>query len=122
MISRRPPMGPLRGADLELTETIDGDVRIVGVNGDVDLSTSEQFGAVLQRLAGEPGGPIVIDLTDCGFIDSSGLAAILHVAGRRDGISVVGGSGPPSEVLEMTSIDKSIPVHATLAEAVAAAK
>jgi anti-sigma B factor antagonist len=117
---RRLPLGP-RAAELDLVESRSGDVRIVSAKGDVDLSTSERFGALLQRVAGEPGGPIVVDLTECAFIDSSGLAAILHAAGRRDGFSIVGGSGPPSEVLQMTAIDQTIPVHDTLAEALVAA-
>lgn len=108
-------------ADLELTESVAGPVRIVGVRGDVDLSTSERFGALLQRLAREPGGAVVVDLTECVFIDSSGLAAILHAAGRRDSFSVVGGNGPPADVLRMTGVDQTFPVYATLQEALAAA-
>ena len=111
-----------RGAEMELTESLEGEVRVVAVRGDVDLSTSERFGAVLQRVAGEVGGPIVVDLTGSAFIDSSGLAAILHAASRRGDFSIAGGHGPPSEVLEMTSINLTVPVHPTLAEAVAAAR
>jgi anti-anti-sigma factor len=108
-------------ADLELTESVAGTARIVSVRGDVDLSTSERFGALLQRLVGEPGGPVVVDLTDCVFIDSSGLAAILHAAGRRDSFSVVGGNGPPADVLRMTGVDQTLPVYETLQEALVAA-
>jgi anti-anti-sigma factor len=107
-------------ADLELTESVAGPARVVGVRGDVDLSTSERFGAMLQRLAREPGGPVVVDLTECVFIDSSGLAAILHAAGRREAFSIVGGNGPPSDVLRMTGVDQTIPVYATLDEALVA--
>ncbi len=120
MMPRRPS-NSAHGARLDLTEShIDG-VRVVAARGEVDLSTSERFGRLLQRVAAEPGGPIVVDLTACSFIDSSGLAAILHAAGRRDGFSIAGGTGPPSEVLTMTAIDKTIPVHGTLEEAVGAA-
>ena len=108
-------------ADLELTESVAGPARVVNVRGDVDLSTAERFGALLQRLVREPGGAIVVDLTECLFIDSSGLAAILHAAGRRDGFSIVGGTGPPSDVLRMTGIDQTVPVYPTLDEAVVAA-
>ncbi len=120
MMPRRQSNGP-HGAQLDLTESQVGQVRVVAAKGDVDLSTSERFGKLLRRVAAEPGGPIVIDLTACAFIDSSGLAAILHAAGRRDGFSIAGGTGPPSEVLEMTAIDKTIPVHDTLEAAVSAA-
>jgi anti-sigma B factor antagonist len=111
----------LGGAELDLAESLEGDVRVVTATGDVDLSTSERLGTLLQRLVAEPGGPIVVDLSPCAFIDSSGLAAILHAAGRRSDFAIVGGTGPPSEVLRMTAIDQTIPVHDTLAEAVAAA-
>lgn len=109
-------------ADLELTESIAGAARIVGVRGDVDLSTSERFGALLQRLAREPGGAVIVDLTKCVFMDSSGLAALLHAAGRRAAFSIVGGTGPPSDVLRMTGIDQTVRVFTTLEEALAAAK
>jgi anti-anti-sigma factor len=108
-------------ADLELTESVAGTARIVSVRGDVDLSTSERFGALLQRLACEPGGAIVVDLTECVFIDSSGLAAILHAAGRRDSFCVVSGNGPPADVLRMTGIYQTVPVYETLQEALVAA-
>ena len=94
MMPRRPSIGP-EGAELDLTESRVGEVRIVTARGEVDLSTSERFGKLLQRVAAEPGGPIVIGLTACAFIDSSGLAAILHAAGRRDGFSIAGGRGRP---------------------------
>jgi anti-sigma B factor antagonist len=121
VISRRPQFRNSGDGSLELTESLVGDVRVVTATGDVDLSTSERFGATLQRLAGEPGGPIIVDLTTCDFIDSSGLAAILHAAGLRSDFSIVGGTGAPSEVLQMTAIDQTIPVHDTLEEAIQAA-
>jgi len=108
-------------AELELTESIAGVARVVGVRGDVDLSTSERFGALLQRLAGEPGGALIVDLTECFFIDSSGLAAILHAACRRAAFSIVGGTGPPADVLRMTGVDQTVRVFTTLEEAMAAA-
>ncbi len=119
MMSRR--LNNAHDAQLDLTESQVGEVRVVTARGDVDVSTSERFGKLLRRVAAEPGGPIVIDLTGCAFIDSSGLAAILHAAGRRDGFSIAGGTGPPSEVLALTAIDQTIPVHDTLEEAVSAA-
>ena len=117
----RPPHRNLKGAELEITESNSGDLRVITATGDVDLSTSERFGAVLHRVAGEPGGAIVIDLSPCAFIDSSGLAVILHAAARRRDFSIVGGTGPPAEVLQMTAIDQTIPVYDTLAEALMAA-
>ena len=107
-------------ADLDLNESTSGNAKVVDVRGEVDLSTSERFGDLLQRLASEPGGPVIVDLTNCAFIDSSGLAAMLHAAGRRAGFMIVSGSGPPADVLKMTGIDQTVPVVGTLDEALAA--
>ncbi len=106
---------------MELSESAVDGVRVLSVEGEVDLSTSPRFGAVLERLAAAAAGPLVVDLTRCSFIDSSGLAALLHGAGHRDDFSIVGGTGAPGEVLRITAIDQTVPVFEVLAEALTAA-
>jgi anti-sigma B factor antagonist len=106
---------------MELSERVVGAVRVLGIEGDVDLETSPRLGAVLARLASELAGPLVVDLTACRFIDSSGLAALLHGACHREDFSIVGGTGAPGEVLRITAIDQTVPVFDELEEALAAA-
>ena len=52
-------------------------VHIVHIRGEVDMSHEEELrGELRAAVAAEPRG-IVVDLTECEFIDSSGVRALL---------------------------------------------
>ncbi len=53
------------------------DATIVTVNGEVDLFAAPSFARVLRR-ALEAQVPVVVDLSDCSFFESSGLNALLN--------------------------------------------
>jgi len=53
----------------------------VAVFGELDLATLDQVEAALDK-AVYAGGPVVIDLRACGFIDSRGIGALIKVALR----------------------------------------
>ncbi len=60
------------------TEELDGPVRKISVVGELDLDTAPVLEAEL-RAAREPERTsVLIDLSDCEFIDSSGLALIIQ--------------------------------------------
>jgi len=101
---------------VELRESTDGTTRVVSVAGELDLASSPRLSALLDRLASERAA-LVLDLTDCTFIDSTGLAAILHGARPMVSFSVVCGDGVPGELLRMTAVDQMIPVFEALDEA-----
>ena len=65
-------------------------VTVVAVVGDLDIVTSRRLRGTLTDAAGD----VVIDLTWCGFIDSTGLAVILN-ATLDTGARVTGQSGTP---------------------------
>ena len=93
---------------------------MVTVAGELDLASSSRLSVLLDRLASERAA-LVLDLTACTFIDSTGLAAILHGARPLVSFSVVCGDGVPGELLRMTAIDQTIPVYGALDEALSAA-
>ena len=105
---------------MELRESIAGRARVVSVGGDLDLASSPRLSALLDKLAASRAA-LVVDLTDCTFIDSAGLAAILHGARPLVSFSVVCGDGVPGELLRMTAIDQTIPVYRELRDALDAA-
>jgi anti-anti-sigma factor len=111
--------------ELELIESRSGPVRIVSVVGELDLATTPAFAEALERLAGESQDPLVVDLSSCAFIDSTGIAALVHGAEpyreRDSDFAVVCGQGTPREVLRITAIDQAVPVFESLDEAVARA-
>ena len=60
------------------TEQLEGEIHHIFVSGELDLGTAPRLAYELRGT--RQGGPasILIDLTDCEFIDSSGLALIVE--------------------------------------------
>ena len=110
--------------EFEATERIDGGVRIVGIRGEFDLANSAKVEEILAGAAHDPQHPMVIDLSECPFIDSTGLATLLHGAkpaqNGESNVAMVSPGGEVRRLLALTAIDRTIPVFDTLDEARAA--
>jgi anti-sigma B factor antagonist len=52
---------------------------VVALAGDFDLSGVEQFRSCIEELIGSCDGPLVVDLGDVTFIDSTALSALLEM-------------------------------------------
>jgi anti-sigma B factor antagonist len=72
------------------TVTLDGDTCTVALSGEVDMSCSDELIALLTSTArGADAGTIQVDLAELGFMDSSGIDALItgyraaQDAGRR---------------------------------------
>ncbi|MDP9189114.1 MAG: STAS domain-containing protein [Actinomycetota bacterium] len=100
-------------------EVVDG-ATVVHVTGEIDLATSERLSDELS-LAAANGGPVVVDLTECGFIDSSGIRALLvgtRAAEEHDGRLLLAGASPHvRRVLELTGLGEAVPMHPGVDEA-----
>jgi anti-sigma B factor antagonist len=87
-----------------------GSIRVV-VSGEIDMATAATFQQCTdQAFAGEGGSSVVIDLSDCDYIDSSGLrilnrAARLSADGQRT-LTVVGARGIVRRVIQLTNLDE----------------
>jgi len=83
--------------------TGDREVAYLAVAGEVDLSNAEELREAVDDTGGNGAG-VVIDLTDVGFMDSSGLAVILQAARDRESrLVIVAAPGSAVErLLEMT--------------------
>ena len=99
------------------------------MNGELDLSTATQLEEPLEDAVGSPDAAVLIDLTDCTFIDSTGIAMIVRAWQRVDAGAGNGGKGglvlccqneQVRRVLEVTGLEHSLRVFATRDEAVAA--
>jgi anti-sigma B factor antagonist len=92
------------------------DVTVIAVEGEFDLASCEKLKpAADEAVAGRR--PLILDLSDCSFIDSSGLRLILQIAkelGDGDGspipMSVVVGESGIRKLFALTAIDQSIPL------------
>ena len=76
----------------------DGDaVRITPV-GELDMATSRDFAAAVQRVRENHPARLVLDLAEVTFIDSTGIRAILKARqdAERDGVPCAVAPGPPA--------------------------
>jgi anti-sigma B factor antagonist len=102
------------------------DVYVVRVAGEVDMSHEEELrGELRTAVAAEPKG-IVVDLTECEFIDSSGVRALLLSREAQDSgdgaehLAVAAASEQILRILSVMGIDRVIPIRPTVEEAAAA--
>ena len=93
--------------DLRVVEDDDG--ADVSVRGEVDIHTCSQLEQVLTNLAEKGMRTVAIDLRHVGFIDSSGLRALVvaHKALQDQGGSLVvaNPSASTARLLEVTGLD-----------------
>jgi anti-sigma B factor antagonist len=108
---------------------LEGGIRLVEVNGELDLSTATQLEEPLHDAVSSTAAAVLIDLTDCTFIDSTGIALVVRAWQRVDASAGNGGEGrlvlccqneQVRRVLEVTGLEHSLRVFATRDEAVAA--
>jgi anti-sigma B factor antagonist len=104
---------------LDVSEEQRANACVVTIRGELDLNGADAVRASLERA--EPGRRLVIDLSDCAFIDSTGLATIVHVSRRRrDGaaaVTLVCPAGEVRKLLEISALDLTFPVVDRLEQA-----
>jgi anti-sigma B factor antagonist len=98
-----------------------GESWVVTVAGDVDLHSAPELRDRLASLGDTGTKHIVVDLSECEFLDSMGLGVLLGAKKRmaRDGreLHVVVTSPDVRRIFEITMLDRVLDLHATRAEA-----
>lgn len=96
----------------------------MSVFGELDQSTAPELRTALADAVGDTDGGVLVDLSECNFIDSTGLSLLvetkrrLNEDDRRFGVCC-----PDDDVrrlLELTGIDQAVGLFDTRDEAVAA--
>jgi anti-anti-sigma factor len=105
---------------------LDQGVRTISVCGELDLSTAPELEGPLDQALDSGEGSVLIDLSQCEFIDSTGIALIVRAWQRLDSgengraLVICSQNDQVRRVLEITGLELSIPVHTTRDEAMAA--
>jgi anti-anti-sigma factor len=109
MAQVRPPQ------HLQIDTRQHGDTVLVRLSGEFDLAAEELFDRTLDELS-RSARAIVLDLRELGFIDSSGLRALLRAweRSRTDGhdLTFVPGDGQVRHTMELTGLDAVLPMVA----------
>ena len=103
-------MGAANLIDLER----DGEVTVVVIRGEHDLSTSEALRAQFEAVR-ELHRPYVIDLSEATFIDSAVLGVLIsaHDRAAQDGTGVgfvIGSGATVRKIIELTGLTAVLPI------------
>jgi anti-sigma B factor antagonist len=111
----------------EITSTPSGGYCIVRVIGELDMAHEEELRDELNRAIDSDQTGVLVDLSECEFIDSSGVRSLLlgREAQRASdsgnkGFAVVTSNEQVLRILSVMGVDKVIPVHSTIEEAITA--
>ena len=101
-----------------------GDVHVVSVEGDVDLDTAQRFSEGLRIASSGGSGPVVVDLCEVPFMDSTGLHLLINLLRRltRQGRRLAVACSPSGvqRLFELTRLDGTFDLYESRMEALAA--
>jgi len=112
--------------NLTLATTDENGIAVIAAHGEIDVSTAPQLRQAIVEVASAGPGPLVIDLADVDFLDSTGLGVLVSGLKRfrtmgSDVILVVA-ANRILKVFEITGLTQVFRLHATREAAVAAAR
>lgn len=101
-------------------EELDGGISAITVRGELDMSTAPQLERELEEALADAEASIMLDLSECEFIDSTGIALIVRSWQRLD--REAGGEGrgrlvlcshnhQVRRLLKITGVEASISMH-----------
>jgi anti-sigma B factor antagonist len=97
------------------TASLDGDGLQIAVRGELDMATA---GRLLEAVRGasEPGGRLLLDLSEVAFMDSTGLSALLDLREHAGSVALVAGRAV-RRVVQLVDLGEDLPLYETVDEA-----
>ena len=101
------------------SEQLEDGIRAFTVRGELDMNTAPELEEKLEGALAEPASKIVLDLCECEFIDSTGIALVVRSWQRLDRDADGEGEGrlvlcshnhQVRRLLEITGVESSIPM------------
>jgi anti-sigma B factor antagonist len=97
---------------------------VVTVHGEIDVATSPTLRERLIDLVNDGATRLVLDLETVDFLDSTGLGTIVSLLKRvrtqGGDLRLVCTEARIRRLFEITGLDKAVPLHASLDDAIAA--
>jgi anti-sigma B factor antagonist len=103
----------------------DAEIPVARIEGAIDISNARELGDALLEIGAESALGLVVDLSGVNYLDSAGVRLVLRLATeldrRRRLLGVVGpADAPVRSVLELTAVDRYVPLYERVEDAVAA--
>ncbi|MGA3036331.1 MAG: STAS domain-containing protein [Vulcanimicrobiaceae bacterium] len=107
-----PPRNPF-----SVEHHADASQHTIAVTGDIDIFTTPDFSAALERANGAPR--VIVDLSGCAYIDSTGISTLFRWQQSTEGklCLVVGQHGNIRRILEVSGAHKFIAIFPSVAAA-----
>jgi anti-anti-sigma factor len=111
---------PLRDPPVSGVEARDGAV-VLFLAGELDLYNAEELRAALGKAIAAAPTRVVVDLSAVEFIDSTALGALVEARGQLgpDGLRLAAPQLGTRRTLQVSGLDRHLPVHDTLDDALA---
>jgi anti-anti-sigma factor len=108
-------------APFKVSSEQDAGTFVILVEGELDMNTAAELERELEEPLATPDSSLLIDLSRCEFIDSTGIALIVRAWQlRRDsGFALCGVGDQVKRVLGITGLDETIPTHSSRQDALA---
>ncbi len=100
-----------------ITRTTDTAGEVLALAGELDMANAPLVSQALDELA-DTGRPVIVDLSELVFIDSSGIHAIVSPRSQLT-LAIVCPPGNIQRVFSVTKLDRVLPLYETLDEALA---
>lgn len=109
------------------SDELAGGIRVVSVRGELDMNTAPELERELEEVGSEDA-LVMLDLSGCEFIDSTGIALIVRAWQRIDREGGGDGKGrlvvrcvnhQVRRLLKITGVESTISMHEQLDEALA---
>ncbi len=93
---------------------------VIQVEGELDMNTAPELERQLEAPLSAPDSNLLIDLSRCEFIDSTGIALIVRAwQALDDRFSICGIGDQVKRVLDVTGLEATIPTHPSRDDALA---
>lgn len=102
------------------SEELEGGIRAFTVRGELDMNTAPELEQALEQALADEEASVMLDLSQCEFIDSTGIALIVRTWQRLDRNGGNGGKGhlviccinhQVRRLLNITGVESSISMH-----------
>lgn len=97
------------------------DAEAIAFHGELDAASAPDLKARLGEVIDDGQGSLLVDLTNCTFIDSMGMAVVVEcqraLAGQERAVVLAASGAQVRRLLGLAGIDEVIPVYRTREEA-----
>jgi len=107
-------MGEREDADATLCRagiTFDGEGVVIMLSGEIDLSNVDEMEEKIEPVITKRAQPVVFDLRELSFMDSSGIALLLRMSAHAQSVRVRKPSPMVRRMIEATGLSDILPIE-----------